>query len=94
MLKIWFYITGVIKYFIFLIIVTAILAYIFPIAAFIVFIIGIFTINGLAKDNVTEKYNEHLQKVEQKRLLRVAENSKDEFDGFEDALTLTRRSMS
>lgn len=93
MLKIWFYLTGIIKYFIFLVILTAILAYIFPVAAFFVFIIGLFAINGLAKDNVNEKYNEYLKRKEERRLAVIAENSKDELDGFEDAMTLTRRNI-
>lgn len=93
MLKLWLYITSFIKFLILWAIVSGIVTYFWPVPGRIVFVVGLLGIFGATKDDVAEKYEEILKKREHKRKLKVAEDSKDEFEGFEQAVTLTRRNM-
>lgn len=59
----------------------------------VIFILGALGAFSAVKEDVEASYEEALREREHRRILKVAEESKDEFEGFEQALILTRRNM-
>ena len=93
MLKIGIYLKCILKFLLALLIISGILVYFFPIAGLIVFGLGFIGMFSAVKEDVDKQYRIALEKIEQKRVQKVAMQSKDEFDGFEQAMALTRRTM-
>lgn len=97
MLKIGIYLKCILQYLLGLFIISGVLVYFFPRAGLVVFGLGFIGMFGSVKENVDIQYREALEKREKKRehkrVQKVAMQSKDEFDGFEQAMALTRRNM-
>lgn len=91
--KFWLYITSGIKYIIGLSIISGLVSMFFPRIAIIIFGLGIFGIGEQVKEDVNNRYNKILRIREEERILKVAEESKYEFEGFDLAMSLTRRNM-
>lgn len=81
------------KYIAGLIFFSMILAFIYPIISLIVFIIGLIALPSVTKGKFEEEYGNFQRKQEERRIQSIAEKSKDEFEGFEQAMILTRRAM-
>lgn len=93
MLKLWLYITSLLKYIVFLLIIGGILTYFFSTIGLVISLVLFLGVFSAAKDDMNEKYAIALEKRRQKIIKKKAEESKYEFEGFEQALALTRREM-
>lgn len=93
MLRLRLYATSILKYIAVLLILSVIISRFFPMIGLTIFALGLIGSFGAVKEDVEERYQEELKKQEQRRIMKVAKDSKDEFEGFEQAISLTRRNM-
>lgn len=71
-----------------------VLNHFYPKIGIIVFVLSVIGSFWVTSYGFKERYNKVLEKREQKRIFKVAEKSKHEFEGFDQAIKLTREMMN